>query len=148
MTARSTWKNYERKVAKDLSGVRVPVTGLDRNGADVLTPTYAVQVKLRAVLPAWLWAWMGGIVNTARTTGRTGVLVLKRPGQRTDDALVVMTMRDWVQHQGEAIRIVDESNHGEPLVVEQGYRLIEEHEPSDAERASGIVKKRVYVRER
>ena len=108
---RSSWKAVERKVAKTCGGIRIPVTGLDRDGADVTTEKWAVQVKCRAVLPAWLWAWMGGIVQTARTTGRTGVLVLKRPGQRTDDALVVMTMKDWVKHLGESVRLPDEPNH-------------------------------------
>ncbi len=97
---RGSWKAVERRVATRLGGVRVPVTGIDRDGADVLTPAFAVQVKCRKVLPAWLWRGMGGIVGEARKTGRTGLLVLKRPGQRDDEALVVLTMADWVAWHG------------------------------------------------
>ena len=46
MTARSTWKASERRVASDLLGQRIPVTGVDRDGADVITPLFHVQVKL------------------------------------------------------------------------------------------------------
>jgi len=99
MTARSTWKQHERDVAADLGGRRIPVTGVDRNGADVETPLFAVQVKVRRALPAWLWAWLSGICATARD-GRVGVLVLRRPRERKQDGLVVLRYRDFVELHG------------------------------------------------
>jgi hypothetical protein len=40
MTARGTWKSYERRVAADLGGRRIPVSGIDRDGADVECPMF------------------------------------------------------------------------------------------------------------
>jgi hypothetical protein len=95
VTARATWKSYERRVAADLGGVRIPVTGIDRHGADVVTPLFDVQVKLRRSLPAWLWRWLAGIVATAEGHGKVGVLVLRTPRMEDRDALVVLRMTDW-----------------------------------------------------
>lgn len=100
MTARATWKAYERRVAEDLGGKRIPVTGIDRDGADVVTPMFNVQVKLRKALPAWLWGWLGGICATAQADGRVGILVLRKPRQDDDEALVVLRYSDWVDLHG------------------------------------------------
>lgn len=100
MTARGTWKAYERRVAEDLGGHRIPVTGIDRDGADVVTPLFNVQVKLRRSLPDWLWAWLGGIVGASVGTGRVGVLILRKPRQGDSDALVVLRYRDFCDLHG------------------------------------------------
>ena len=104
MTARTTWKNYERLVAADLGGRRIPVTGIDRDGADVVTDMFAIQVKLRKSIPAWLGQWLSGICATA-TDGRIGVLVLRKPRQDTKDALVVVRYADWVSLHGAPQRV-------------------------------------------
>lgn len=96
VTARATWKGAERRVAADLGGQRIPVTGVDRDGADVVTPVFHVQVKLRKTLPQWLWGWLRGIVEDAATNGKIGVLVLKRPRQRDAEGLVVLRYGDFV----------------------------------------------------
>lgn len=107
MTARSTWKGAERRVAADLGGARVPVTGIDRAGADVRTPLFSVQVKLRRSLPGWLWDWLGGIRASAKSEGRVGILVLKKPRQADAEGLVVLSYSDFVdlhgavRHEGE-----------------------------------------------
>lgn len=95
MTARSTWKAAERRVAMDLGGQRIPVTGIDRDGADVVTPMFHVQVKLRKALPAWLWTWLSGICADAKPHGKVGILILKKPRQADCDGLVVMSFRDF-----------------------------------------------------
>lgn len=100
MTARNTWKSAERRVAEDLGGQRIPVTGIDRDGADVVTPLFAVQVKLRKALPAWLWGWLSGIRSTAAPVGKVGILILKRPRQKDTEGLVVMSYGDFVDHFG------------------------------------------------
>lgn len=106
MTARGTWKAAERRVAVDLGGKRIPVTGIDRDGADVVTPLFSVQVKLRKALPTWLWTWLAGIRNDARPAGRIGLLVLKKPRQRDCDGLVVMSYSDFVDLHG-PVRVED-----------------------------------------
>jgi hypothetical protein len=100
MTARSTWKASERRVADDLLGQRIPVTGIDRDGADVVTPLFHVQVKLRKSLPQWIWNWLGGIVGDAARHRKIGVLILKKPRQRDAEGLVVLRYEDFVDLVG------------------------------------------------
>jgi hypothetical protein len=100
LTARATWKAAERRVAEDLGGRRIPVTGIDRHGADVVTPLFHVQVKLRKALPAWLWEWLEGIRNDANPQGKVGIVVLKKPRQKDTDGLVVMSYADFCDLHG------------------------------------------------
>lgn len=89
------WKRVERKLAADVGVARIPVTGIDRDGADIEDAMFAYQVKSRRSLPSWLWAWLRGIVGTAKAKGKTGVLVLHQPGQDRAEALVVLRWADW-----------------------------------------------------
>jgi hypothetical protein len=100
LTARATWKAAERRVAEDLGGRRIPVTGIDRHGADVVTPMFHIQVKLRKALPAWLWEWLEGIRNDANPHGKVGIVVLKKPRQKDTDGLVVMSYSDFCDLHG------------------------------------------------
>lgn len=100
MTARATWKSAERRCAVDLGGVRIPVTGIDRHGADVVTPMFHVQIKLRKSLPVWLWEWLEGIRLDAQPKSKTGILLLKKPRQKDTDGLVVMSYADFVALHG------------------------------------------------
>lgn len=100
MTARNTWKGAERRVAADLDGRRIPVSGLDRHGADVVTPMFHCQIKLRKALPTWLWSWLAGIRLDAQPSGKTGILILKKPRQRDAEGLVVMAYGDFVALHG------------------------------------------------
>ena len=100
MTARNTWKAFERVIAADLNGRRIPVTGIDRHGADVETPMFHAQAKLRKSLPAWLFDWLGGICGTT-PDGKIGILILRTPRMRNADALVVMRYADFVSLHGD-----------------------------------------------
>ncbi len=100
MTARNTWKAAERRVATDLGGARIPVTGIDRDGADVVTPMFHCQVKLRKALPTWLWGWLSGIQGDAKPHGKVGILILKKPRQKDTEGLVVMSYGDFVDLHG------------------------------------------------
>jgi hypothetical protein len=100
MTARGTWKAAERRIADDLKGKRIPVTGIDRDGADVVTPLFLVQSKLRKTLPVWLWTWLMPIACDAREQGRIGILVLRKPKMRNNDGLIVLRYDDFVSLVG------------------------------------------------
>ena len=100
MTARATWKASERRCAADLNGKRIPVTGIDRDGADVVTPLFHAQIKLRKALPVWLWSWLGGIRGDAQPHGKIGILILKKPRQADVDGLVVLSYGDFVDLVG------------------------------------------------
>lgn len=94
------WKAFERRASRDMGVERQPVTG-ERHGADNAPhPLFAFQFKLRKVVPSWLFAWLGGIVDTATRDGKVGVLVLKRPRMDDADAVVCVRWRDWVDLHG------------------------------------------------
>ncbi len=58
------WKAQERAVAAALGGQRLPHT--DASQCDERLPGWAVQVKTRTALPAWLWA---AVAQAARDAG-------------------------------------------------------------------------------
>lgn len=93
------WKAAERRYARAVGTTRIPVTG-ERHGADYKTELFAYQLKIRKVIPAWLFEWLHGICSTAGKD-QVGVLVLNRPRCRTGDALVVLRHSDWVDLHGE-----------------------------------------------
>jgi hypothetical protein len=100
MTARSTWKGFERRCAARLGGRRIPVTGIDRHGEDVVHPVFGYQVKLRRGVPSYLREWLTGIVGTAKANNRIGVVIWKEPGKRDDEAIVVLRLKDWQDLHG------------------------------------------------
>jgi hypothetical protein len=94
------WKQFERRASRDMGVERQPVTG-ERDGADNAPhPLFCFQFKLRRALPAWLFAWLKGIVATATKHQKVGVLLLKRPHMEDADALVVLRWGDWVDLHG------------------------------------------------
>jgi len=95
-----TWKAFERRMARDVGTERIPVTG-ERHGADCYNDMFCFQFKLRRTLPSWLFDWLSGIVASSARTNRIGVLVLKKPHQQDNDALVVLRWRDWVDLHGD-----------------------------------------------
>lgn len=99
MTARNTWKAFERQIASDCGGRRIPVTGIDRADRDVEAGMFWIQAKLRKSIPAWLFDWLGGICG-ACPEGKVGVLILRTPRMKNADALVVLKYRDWVALHG------------------------------------------------
>src|SRR4249920_104402 len=94
-----SWKSFERRLCRDMGTERIPVTG-ERHGADGATALFCFQFKLRNVFPLWLWEWMHEIATTGTRHGKVGVLVLKRPRQRDEDALVVLRWKDWIDLHG------------------------------------------------
>lgn len=93
----TTWKATERRIAKRLSGQRVPVAD-KRSGADVISDTLSVEVKHRKQLPAWLHKAMAQAVNAA-TGEQTPIVVLHELGKRGDNDYVIIRMRDFAQFE-------------------------------------------------
>ena len=94
------WKRFERAVAQRVGGRRVPVTGLGRAEADVVTSSFHFQCKLGRRFPAYLRGWLDGITEAAEGAGSIGVVVWKEPGARVDDSVVVLRLRDWEDLHG------------------------------------------------
>lgn len=98
----NAWKNFERRCAARMHGIRRPVTGIDRNDGDVFTPMFEFQIKLRDGQPDYLLRWLDGICATASARNRIGVVVWKQPGSGKPDgeALVIMRWKDFVDLHG------------------------------------------------
>ncbi len=104
MTERA-WKRSERRVAELLGGRRVPVSGRQRGDApDIAHPVFAVEVKTRKTLPAWLRTAMAQAV-AAQCGEQIPVVVLHQAGDRYADDLVVVRMADWVARFGTLHRL-------------------------------------------
>lgn len=112
MTARNTWKQRERNVAEVLGGQRIPVTGIDRHGADVVTPLLHVQVKHGRNRPSYLRDWLDGICGTAKDAGKVGIVVWSAPREAQGDALVVMRLSDFESLHGTLRPAADSHTHG------------------------------------
>ncbi len=87
------WKRQEREIAATLGGTRLPNNGAGQ--PDVRAGRYAVQVKARATLPAWL---TGAVEQAERDAdaGEIPVVVLSEVSQgRKARRLVVMAFNDW-----------------------------------------------------
>jgi len=110
MTARSTWKRRERDVARLLGGRRIPVTGLDRHGADVETELLAVQVKHGRRRPAFLRDWLAGICGQAKLRERVGLVVWADNRETLGDAIVFLRLADFEALHG---RVLDPRNDEE-----------------------------------
>ncbi len=82
------WKAQERAVAAALGGVRLPNTGAAQ--CDVRLPGWAVQVKTRTELPAWLWSAVDQATRDAGP-GESPALVLceVRPGVKARRLVVL-----------------------------------------------------------
>jgi hypothetical protein len=74
------WKAHERMIAKLLGGQRQPNTG--RPSADVLSPRWACEVKLRSRLPLWLERGLGQAEAAAKEMGLEPLLVIVCPQGR------------------------------------------------------------------
>lgn len=86
-------------MARDVGCERIPVTG-ERCGADFTDAIACYQLKVRKAIPSWLWDWLSGIQGHAATKGKAGVLVLKRPREKDEDAIVILSWREWVTLHG------------------------------------------------
>jgi hypothetical protein len=97
---RGTWKARERDLADRMGGRRIPVTGIDRHGADVVTPMFHIQSKHGRSRPGYLRDWLSGICGTAKDAGKIGIVVWSAMREDGDDAIVLMRLRDFQDLHG------------------------------------------------
>jgi len=89
-----TWKATERRIAALLGGQRVPVSGRGRGDQpDIAHPTLSIECKHRRTLPGWLLEAVAQ-AEAANTGGKVSMVALHRAGDRHDDALAVLRLRD------------------------------------------------------
>lgn len=95
------WKLTERAVASRLGGHRVPVSGRGRGDApDVALDWLVVEVKHRKRLPKWLREAMCQ-AKAASGLSQLPIVVLHEAGQRHDEDLVVLALKDFVEWFGQ-----------------------------------------------
>jgi len=95
MTARETWKKFERKVAKKLGGFRTPLSGSNSRitSGDVVHPCYYVECKYRSKF--YVFSLFDDVRAKAKKEGKVPLLVLKEKNRRGE--LVVMDLDDFVR---------------------------------------------------
>lgn len=115
--ADKSWKATERRMARDVGTERIPVTG-ERAGSDFTDGLCCYQLKVRRSIPGWLWSWLNGIQGAGTRSNKIGALVLKHPGQKDEDALVILSWKDWVDIVGDPRR--EKGYDGSGAVLGQG----------------------------
>lgn len=98
--AEKRWKLGERKVAKALGGVRVPVSGRG-DGPDIDHARYALEVKTRKRRSLLLDSAMAQAEKAAKGTSKVPMVVLHYYGDRFDDAYAVVRLRDVARVEGQ-----------------------------------------------
>ena len=98
------WKAWERTVASLLGGKRRGADYGDSRGGktDIIHPRWAVECKLLG-RPAYMDI-RNACLQAERNAepGQTPIAMVKRKGDRWEDALVVMRLEPWCrQHVGE-----------------------------------------------
>jgi len=89
------WKKNERMIAKYISGERVPVSGRARGDQpDIKHPWMSIEVKLRMRIPSWI---KNGIdqAEKSKVGHQMPVLIIREKGQRVDDALICVRLKDF-----------------------------------------------------
>lgn len=95
-----SWKSAEKGIARALGGERISNRFLGLDVTDVVCGIFACEVKERKVLPLWIINAMAQAVRNARH-GRVPIVALHKLGDRYDDALIVMRLRDFTDLHGE-----------------------------------------------
>ncbi len=91
------WKQAERRIAAEIGGRRVPVSGRQRGDVpDVAHDSLSVEVKSRQRLPQWLEDAMRQ-AEAAAADGQLPVTVLHEDRGRYTEALVVMRIKDFTK---------------------------------------------------
>lgn len=89
------WKVCERRIAEELGGRRVPVSGRQLGHApDIEHPTLSIEVKSRKRLPEWIKEAMEQAEASAEQP-QLSISVLHEDGARYGKALVVMRLADF-----------------------------------------------------
>lgn len=96
----ATWKQAEREIANRLGGERVPVTGRQRGSApDIEHEWLSLEVKHRKKLPGWMLDAIAQ-AETSKRDEQLPMVVLHQNGQRYDDSVVMLRLKDFTRWFG------------------------------------------------
>lgn len=97
MTHRSTWKQFERDVAKKFGGRRIPLSGSPGgNTGDVLHPRFHIECKLRSTRKSFtiMEDWITKNEEEARVAGKIPLLAVRH--KHSNKTMIVMDMDDFI----------------------------------------------------
>ncbi len=90
----STWKAVERRIAKILGGVRVPITGRTRGSTpDIEHDTLSLEVKHRKKYPDWLHDAMDQAIQSQKEN-QIPTVVLHQERRPHDEDYVIFRLGD------------------------------------------------------
>jgi hypothetical protein len=93
------WKAFERRVALELDGERVPVSGRRRGYVpDVAHDNYSIECKLRSKIPVLLEDAMDQAEKSIKGS-QIPLVLIKKKGANLNSTYVVMKWRDWINHE-------------------------------------------------
>jgi hypothetical protein len=94
-----TWKAFERRMARLFGTERIPAAGVmgraQKDASDFRTKLFSFQAKKGYKFPAYLKAWLDGIVHVGAGESRYGVVIWSDKGARDADSLVLMRAADF-----------------------------------------------------
>jgi len=86
-THKSTWKSFERRVAKKLGGKRNPLSGMNSGKpGDVRHSVFTVEWKLRA--SCIIYKWLDKVKEEAISENKIPLLVVKQKHQKGEYAIL------------------------------------------------------------
>lgn len=96
--ARKMWKDFERTIRDYFRGIRIPVSGQEKDGRDVESKCgrFDYQVKRVQSAPKTVRYWLDGIRRTAAPRNRIGLVVIKAPGEDRAESMVILQACDWL----------------------------------------------------
>jgi hypothetical protein len=95
------WKRQERQIAAALGTRRLPNNG--QGQPDIRVPGWALQVKTRKMLPAWLTEAMTPAARDADPAERAAVVLVEVSQGRKARRLVVLEFATWQDLAGERV---------------------------------------------
>ena len=99
MTYSNSWKDVERKLAKELGTLRLPNTGY--GNPDFETERFSYQSKKRKSMPKWIWDAIDQATADA-SEGKVPVVAFTESKQGIKrKTLMVVTLEDWKKITGE-----------------------------------------------
>lgn len=105
------WKRHERAVARALGTKRLPNSGAGQ--PDCRADGWAVQIKTRASVPAWLWAALDQATRDAEEGERPAVVLVEVSQGRKMRRLVLLDF--------EQFRAVVSGAEGDGSAAEVGF---------------------------
>lgn len=82
-TSKSTWKGFERAVAKDFGTKRVPLSGSNsghNTNSDTLHPDLYIECKVRGQIS--LWTLFADTEAKAKVEGKIPIVAIKQKGEK------------------------------------------------------------------